>query len=163
MLLRSGEDFYIPEYAEHLSCVPQIVVRIDRLGKCITPEFAGRYYNEMTAGLIFHADSLEERLASKGLPTVQAYTFEGAATLGEFQPFHLNATLSMHLNGELIFEEELKDMPMHPDECVSEASLYHRLKTGDLIYCGNNIRIPLKRGDVVQMELCNNSFTCRIL
>ena len=33
MLLRVNQDFYVPEFAEYLSCVPQVVVKIDKLGK----------------------------------------------------------------------------------------------------------------------------------
>ena len=60
MLLRVNQDFYVPEFAEYLSCVPQVVVKIDKLGKYISERFANRYYNQMAPGIIFHADALEE-------------------------------------------------------------------------------------------------------
>ena len=43
-LLRNNDDFYFPDFTTALSCCPQGVVRISRLGKCIAERYAERYY-----------------------------------------------------------------------------------------------------------------------
>ena len=45
-LLRNNDDFYIPAFATELSCVPQIVLRIGKIGKHVAERFAERYYEE---------------------------------------------------------------------------------------------------------------------
>ena len=41
-ILRENGDFYKPEFATQLSCVPQFVVKTNRLGKYIGEKFASR-------------------------------------------------------------------------------------------------------------------------
>ena len=58
-LLRNNDDFYLPAFGKEWSCVPQPVVRICKLGKCVSERFAGRYYEEAGMGIRFYADDLE--------------------------------------------------------------------------------------------------------
>ena len=58
-LLRNNDDFYIPAFATELSCVPQIVLRVGKIGKHVAERFAGRYYEEVGVGIRFYADNLE--------------------------------------------------------------------------------------------------------
>ena len=44
VLLRNNGDFYIPDYTQQVSGVPQLVVRICKLGKSVGERFAGRYF-----------------------------------------------------------------------------------------------------------------------
>ena len=163
MLLRPNQEFYIPEFAEHLSCVPQVIVKINRLGKCISPKFASRYFEEMAAGIVFHADSLEEKLAMEGLPQTQAYTFEGAGAMSGLQAFEPGSSMTFYRNGERIFSQKITDLPFRPSDCVSYASQYHLMKIGDLVFCGNNARFPIKQGDLLEMELGETKLECRIM
>ena len=52
-LLRNNDDFYIPAFATELSCVPQIVLRIGKIGKHVAERFAERYYEEVGVGIRF--------------------------------------------------------------------------------------------------------------
>ena len=52
-LLRNNDDFYIPAFATELSCVPQIVLRIGKIGKHVAERFAERYYEEVGVGILF--------------------------------------------------------------------------------------------------------------
>lgn len=69
-LLRNNDDFYIPDFADRLSCSPQLVLRIGKLGKSVGERFAGRYFQEIGVGIRFYADRLEEELHSEGLPEI---------------------------------------------------------------------------------------------
>lgn len=72
VLLRNNGDFYIPDYTQQVSGVPQLVVRICKLGKSVGERFAGRYFEEIGVGVRFYADSLEEQLIAKKLPGIMA-------------------------------------------------------------------------------------------
>ncbi len=162
MLLRINQDFYVPEFAEYLSCVPQVVVKIDKLGKYISERFASRYYNQMAAGIIFHADALEEKMRIEELPIAPSFTFEGAGALGEMQPFKPNAELTFKINGQEIFTQNISELPITIDKGVSEASKYHLMKIGDLVYSGNNLRFPIKVGDKLELTLNGHPLFCEI-
>ena len=45
-LLLKNKPFFIPEFAKDFHHEVEVVVKINRLGKNIAPEFAHRYYNE---------------------------------------------------------------------------------------------------------------------
>ena len=47
VLLRNNGDFYIPDYTQQVSGVPQLVVRICKLGKSVGERIAGRYFEEI--------------------------------------------------------------------------------------------------------------------
>ena len=51
VLLRNNGDFYIPDYTQQVSGVPQLVVRICKLGKSVGERFAGRYFEEIGVGV----------------------------------------------------------------------------------------------------------------
>lgn len=81
VLLRNNGDFYIPEFTQEVSCVPQFVVKICKLGKGVSERFACRYYDEIGVGIRFYADTLEEELRQKGLPVVMASSFDSCAAI----------------------------------------------------------------------------------
>jgi 2-keto-4-pentenoate hydratase/2-oxohepta-3-ene-1,7-dioic acid hydratase in catechol pathway len=54
-LLKDGKPFFIPDWAEQFDYETELVVRINRLGKCIAPRFAHRYYDAFTGGIDFTA------------------------------------------------------------------------------------------------------------
>lgn len=71
-LLRNNDDFYIPAFATELSCVPQIVLRVGKIGKHVAERFAGRYYEEVGVGIRFYADNLERELLATSLSPTAA-------------------------------------------------------------------------------------------
>ena len=74
-LLRNNDDFYIPAFATELSCVPQVVLRIGKIGKHVAERFAGRYYEEVGVGIRFYADNLERELLAASLSPAAAITY----------------------------------------------------------------------------------------
>lgn len=156
-LLRNNDDFYIPAFASGVSCVPQLVVKIGKIGKSVGERFAGRYYEEVGVGIRFYADNLVESLSAKGLPATMAYAFDGAAAIsvlekidGDIHGFEF----CFGLNGEDVFHGKAGKLPLSPEKLISGMSEYYMLKIGDLVYCGNTFRQRgLKIGDHLQMSL----------
>lgn len=69
--------FFIPDYA--VPCLMQVhrAVRICRLGKCISPRFAGRYYDAITLCARFEAPTL---------PPAVGRCFDECLSVGEWLP-----------------------------------------------------------------------------
>ena len=80
-LLRNNDDFYIPAFATELSCVPQIVLRIGKIGKHVAERFAERYYEEVGVGIRFYADNLERELLAASLSPAAAMAFDSSAAI----------------------------------------------------------------------------------
>ena len=151
VLLRNNNDFYIPEFTKHISCIPQFVVKLNKLGKCVGSKFADRYYNEFAVGVRFYADDLVDELLEKKLPPVAAYSFDGANALSALRDFRQDAKFTFYVND---LPEFFMDMPLNIDEIVSFASEYHTIKIGDFLFCGGTFRKKnLKRGDNIKVQL----------
>lgn len=153
-LLRNNDDFYIPGFSGELSCVPQLVLKMSKLGKGISERFAERYYEEAGVGLRFYADGLERALKQQNLPYGVASSFDHSAALSDLYPWTGQAVYAMELNEEKIFEESVADLPVGPDKLLSQASGYYMIKIGDFMYCGNPFRYRgIKINDHIRMCL----------
>jgi 2-keto-4-pentenoate hydratase/2-oxohepta-3-ene-1,7-dioic acid hydratase in catechol pathway len=156
-LLRDNGDFYVPSFITRLSCVPQLVFRICRVGKGIAPRFASRYTGEMGVGIRFYAENLLEEARVKGVPPDMAMGFDHAAALsslrlpaaGEGDPCY-----AFEVNGEEQFRGHLSGLPLSLDRQIALFSSYCLLKVGDLLYCGNPFRSSgLLPGDRLRLSL----------
>lgn len=155
-LLRNNDDFYFPDFTTALSCCPQGVVRISRLGKCIAERYAGRYYEEVGVGIRFYADSLESRLQEKGLAVGMASAFDASAAISFLKPREemAGAGYDLKVNGEEIYSGATEISTAFIARLIALASEYYTLKIGDFIYMGNRFRYRgLKVGDRLQMSL----------
>lgn len=83
-LTKDGKPFFIPDFASPCTFQMSLVLRISRLGRSISPRFAHRYYDALTAGVMFTAQNLFEYCVSHSLPWEMAKGFDGAAALGRF-------------------------------------------------------------------------------
>lgn len=156
-LLRNNDDFYVPGFTRRLSCVPQLVLKVGKIGKCVSERFAGRYYEEIGVGVRFYADDLAEELSAKGLPADMACAFDGAAAISMFRKWdagYSGIAYSLRVNDEVVFEGKADELALSPDRLVARMSEYCMLKIGDLIFCGNSFRQEdLSIGDRLQVFL----------
>lgn len=146
-LLTNGRPFFIPDFTQRCDYETELVVRICRLGRSISPRFAHRYYDAVTVGIDFTARDVQSRLRSQGLPWELSKGFDGSAVVGRFIPkealgcdiqdlhFHLD------INGETVQRGHTADMNYPVNELVSFISRYFTLKTGDLIYTGTPVGV----------------------
>ena len=54
-LLFTDRPFFLPDFADAFIATPTIIVRMGRLGKCVAPKFAHRYWDAFTAGFTLRA------------------------------------------------------------------------------------------------------------
>lgn len=139
-LLKNNEPFYIPNFSKDIHHEIEVVVKIDKMGKSIAPQFAHKYYSEYTLGIDFTARDLQSELKSKGLPWELAKAFDHSAVVGQFvkkEEVDLNQlTFSLLKNNAIVQQGNTADMLFNIDAIISFVSFYFTLKTGDLIFTG---------------------------
>lgn len=139
-LLQKNRDFYLPEFSSDVHYEAEIVLRISKAGKYIQPEFAYKYFDDISVGIDFTARDLQSGLKAKGHPWEIAKGFDGSAVVGDFydkKDFDLEELRFKLVKNEVTVQNgNTKDMIFGFNEIISEASKYFTLKTGDLIFTG---------------------------
>lgn len=143
-LLRNNDDFYVPAFATELSCVPQIVLRVGKIGKHVAERFAGRYYEEAGVGIRFYADNLERELLAASLSPAAAMAFDSSAAISSMKSLADvspgNMMFSFELNGKNVFTRRVCEISRRPEETLAAMSGYYMLKIGDFLFCGGVFR-----------------------
>jgi acylpyruvate hydrolase len=140
-ILPKGNPFFIPEWTDDIHYEVELVLRIDRLGKHISKEFASRYYGAVGLGIDFTARDVQEELKKKGLPWEKAKGFDGSAVVSqEFIPVEelekSNMQFSLQKNGDVVQTGNSHDMIFDFDAIITYVSKFMTLKIGDLIFTG---------------------------
>jgi 2-keto-4-pentenoate hydratase/2-oxohepta-3-ene-1,7-dioic acid hydratase in catechol pathway len=153
-VLLKQHPFVIPAFSEDIHQEIEIIVRINKVGKYIEPEFAHKYYDEISVGIDFTARDLQKKLASQGLPWEKAKAFDGAAVIGEFldkKQFSSleNLTFELTKNNMSAQKGNTKNMLWNIDELISHVSQYFTLKIGDIIFTGTPEGVAVVKPDDV--------------
>lgn len=141
-ILPHRNPLYIPEFTKDLHYEVELVVKIDRLGKYISPEHAPRYYSSIGLGIDFTARDLQKKLKEKGQPWEKAKAFDGSAALSKrfipLEDFDDPGAINFSLkkNGDSVQEGNSRDMIFDINQIISFVSKFMTLKIGDLIYTG---------------------------
>jgi acylpyruvate hydrolase len=165
-LLKDGSHFYYPEFTKDLHYECEVVVRIDKTGRNISPKFAHKYYSAVTLGLDFTARDLQQRCKEKGLPWEIGKAFEHSAPLSNlFLPKDTlnldNLTFELNVNGKSVQQGNTKDMIFSIDQIISYVSRFMTLKTGDLIFTGTPVGVgPISIGDVLEGYIESTKMFC---
>lgn len=134
------KPLFVPETINDLQALPCWVLRVSRLGKCIAPRFAGRYYDAVAAGVdFFGADKLQAAKAA-GKPWTEAVAFEGSLAVGEYSAISEVVGHWQLMRGEEQVEElewggDLREVF---DQAVARVSELLTIRQGDLIYVARN-------------------------
>lgn len=155
-VLPKEQDFYIPDFSSEIHYEVEVLVKIKKVGKHISPEFAHLYFDELGLGIDFTARDLQEELKSKGLPWEKCKGFDGAAVIGEWkkikdlpQPNSLN--FSLEKNGKTVQQASTKEMLWSIEHLLSYVSTFFTLKKGDIIFTGTPAGVgKVAAGDVLE-------------
>jgi 2-keto-4-pentenoate hydratase/2-oxohepta-3-ene-1,7-dioic acid hydratase in catechol pathway len=153
-VLLKQHPFVIPAFSEDIHHEIEIIVRINKVGKYIEPEFAHKYYDEISVGIDFTARELQQKLASQGLPWEKAKAFDGSAVIGEFldkKQFSSleNLTFELTKNNASVQKSSSNRMLWNIDELISHVSQYFTLKIGDIIFTGTPEGVAVVKPDDV--------------
>ncbi len=154
-LLLKHQPFFIPPFSKDVHHEVEVLVHINRIGKCIQPKFSHKYYNEIGLGIDFTARDLQAKLKAKGLPWEKAKAFDGAAVVGDWinkaeLPDVNNLNFEMTKNGTIVQQASTKLMLWKIDELVAYVSQFFTLKIGDIIFTGTPAGVgPVSQNDVL--------------
>lgn len=140
-LVTSNRPFFYPEFSSDVHHELEVVIRINRLGRSIEEQYAGRYYSELALGLDFTARDLQAEQKKKGLPWEIAKGFDYSAPISEFFPLEKygdihNLSFRLDLNGKTVQDGSTSLMIFSFEKIIAYVSRFMTLKTGDLIFTG---------------------------
>lgn len=140
-LLRSGQPFFVPDFAPRFTATPMLAMRIGRLGKCIARRFAHRYVDAVTAAIVTRGVTSD--LQPLDNESMLAF-MDGAAMMGQWTEH--DGTLEMPTlrwchNGTQHHLEECA-LNSRPDEVIEHLSRYCTLKMGDIVCLQYNGTVP---------------------
>jgi 2-keto-4-pentenoate hydratase/2-oxohepta-3-ene-1,7-dioic acid hydratase in catechol pathway len=141
-LLKSNKPFFLPDFSNEIHYETEIIVKIDRLGKNISEQFAPRYYSEVGVGIDFTARDLQRKQKESGSPWEICKSFDNSAAISEFVPLdtlggNINK-LNFHLdiNGKTVQQGNTENQIFNIDKIIAYVSRFFTLKIGDIIFTG---------------------------
>ncbi|TAL59551.1 MAG: FAA hydrolase family protein [Bacteroidetes bacterium] len=158
-LLLDNKPFYLPDFSSDIHHEIEIVLKINRVGKTITENFAHKYYDEITVGIDFTARDIQKAQKTKGLPWEKAKSFDFSAPIGKFvskSKFAQMNNLGFHLdiNGKTVQKGNTSDLLFSFDKVLAFLSKFITLKIGDIIFTGTPVGVgPVKIGDKLEAYL----------
>ncbi len=159
-LLPKGHPFMYPEHSQDLHYEVELVLRIDKLGKHIEPQFAHKYYSHVGIGIDFTARDVQQTCKKKGLPWEKAKAFDHSAPLGatflDISSLRDSRNIEFELlkNGKVVQQGKSSEMIFDFDSIISHVSRYFTLKMGDLIFTGTPSGVgPVVVGDVLEASI----------
>ena len=163
-MLRNNDPFYIPSFSNEIHYECELLVKINRVGRCIEERFAHRYYDEVGLGIDFTARDLQRKAIAEGLPWEACKGFDYSAALpprfiplaelgGDVQ--HLQSQLEV--NGQVRQAGDTSQMLWTVDQLIAHVSKFVTLRMGDLLFTGTPAGVgPVAPGDNLRATLCGH-------
>lgn len=152
-LLKDNQPFFLPDFSKLIHHEVEIVLKINKNGKNIDEEFAGKYFDEIGIGIDFTARDIQEVSKSKGLPWEKSKAFDGSAPISNFisknnYPDLKNLDFHLEINGETVQKGNTKNVLFGFEKIIAYVSQFITLRQGDLIFTGTPEGVgPVKTGD----------------
>lgn len=140
-LLKNNDAFYYPNFSNEIHYECELVLKIGKNGKKISPKYASSYIKEYTVGIDFTARDLQKKLKEKGHPWEIAKAFDSSAPIGQFITATKdtnwdNIAFQLKRNNETVQQGNTKDLIFDIPTLISHISTFFTLQTGDLIFTG---------------------------
>jgi 2-keto-4-pentenoate hydratase/2-oxohepta-3-ene-1,7-dioic acid hydratase in catechol pathway len=158
-LLTENKPFYYPNFTKDLHYECEIVLRMGKNGKSVSPKFASTYIEAITVGIDFTARDLQEQQKQKKLPWEIAKAFDHSAVIGQWQKWEEYSQLpslefSLQQNNHLVQQGNTADLLFSFESIISYISTYFTINMGDLIFTGTPKGVgPVTIGDTLQAKL----------
>jgi 2-keto-4-pentenoate hydratase/2-oxohepta-3-ene-1,7-dioic acid hydratase in catechol pathway len=152
-IIKNNKPFFLPDFSKEIHYEVEVVIKISKLGKGISSEFAHRYFDEVTLGIDITARDLQNQQSKAGLPWEISKCFDGAAPLGKFIPVSSvkdiqDIDFRLEINEKKVQESNTSDMIFGFNDIIAYVSRFFTLKTGDLIFTGTPAGVgPLHKND----------------
>lgn len=163
-ILLKKQPFFIPDFSNNVQHEVELLVKINRVGKYISTEFAHKYYDHIGLGIDFTARDVQQSLKQKGLPWEKAKAFDGSAVVGKwvskskFENLD-NISFSITQNDVVVQLGNTQNMLWSIDEIIAYVSQFFTLKIGDIIFTGTPAGVgPVHTNDVLAGYIENEEF-----
>jgi len=140
-ILLKNRPFFLPDFSQDVQYELELVVRINKVGKCIQERFTHTYYNEVGLGIDFTARDLQRQCMDRGEPWEIAKGFDNSAAVSSFVPLNEfesinNLNFYLLLNGKQVQQGNTSDMLFSVNKLIVYISQFITLKIGDLLFTG---------------------------
>lgn len=146
--MNSGKMLYCPEHVSQLYALPQLMVRVTRVGKYLESRFAHRYWDEVGVGVSFCGLAEVRHSIANHVPYMPYLGFDGSLVHGSLSSYdgYEREKLSFYINATA------RDLTLptraYIDGYVSLMSRYFMLKMGDyLTFPLWHAYVPVGEGD----------------
>lgn len=130
---RDNEDFYPPEFISALSFTPVLFARISKPGRSISKQFASRYYDSVSLGILLYPEDLlghsEEDFACASC--LDHTSFLPFPAIGKAE-FNWNAPYDVSRNGTPVFHSGPISADMI-ETAIAESTKYIYIRSGDIL------------------------------
>ena len=163
-LIRNNDDFYLPNFSKQIVAYVGMYLQFNKIGKCIEPRFAQRYFSECGCAIKFFAADVIEHNKQNGTATDIARSFDSSLAIS-------NDKISFE-NQQLDFVTKLNGKPLDFNadafscipELIATATKYFTVKIGDLFFVPL-VQVPVNVtiGDVFDVSLQGKQLlTCTV-
>lgn len=152
-VLKDNRDFYYPAFSQDIHHEIEVVLRICKEGRHVSPKFASTYYDAIGLGVDFTARDLQQKHKEKGLPWELAKAFDGSAPVSAWFPKENFGELHdldfrLEKNGQIVQAGNTRDLLFTFEDIIVFVSQYITLRKGDLIFTGTPEGVgPVAIGD----------------
>ena len=140
-IILKKQPFFIPDFSDDIHHEVEVIVKINRVGKYISKEFAHKYYDQIGLGIDFTARDVQKNQKKFGLPWEKAKAFDGSALIGKwidkssFDDIN-DINFSLMKNNQLVQQGNTSQMLWDIDSIIAYVSSFFTLKIGDIIFTG---------------------------
>jgi len=167
-LLLDNKPLYYPPFTSNLHYEAELVIKIDKPGKFIQPQFSSSYYSSIALGIDFTARDLQAKCKEKSHPWEISKAFDNSAVLSEFIKIEDlktdNIEFSLSKNGEVVQHGFSDQMIFNFNTLIEYISQFFSFEAGDLIYTGTPVGVgPVQVGDILKGYIQDRQmFECEI-
>ncbi|MBT7624229.1 MAG: 2-hydroxyhepta-2,4-diene-1,7-dioate isomerase, partial [Flavobacteriaceae bacterium] len=83
-IIQNKQPFFIPDFSNDVQYEVEVLIKINRLGKAISPQFSHKYYDKIGLGIDFTARDIQNKLKKDSLPWEKSKSFDGSALIGNW-------------------------------------------------------------------------------
>ena len=127
---------YIPDFTADLRAQAVLLVKLSRQGKCISPQFAPKYYEQISLGLALTAYDRLQMLQGQGLPWELATSFDSSMVVGQFvsvDTLGKEAMATFAKDSQIVATYPLQAFLQALPQLLAYVSDSFTLRTGDLL------------------------------
>jgi hypothetical protein len=162
VLLRNNKDFYIPNFTKEVEADFNLLIKFNKIGKCIEKKFAARYFEQIGVAINFYAKDVEKELSEKNLPLSMSYCFDFSTAVSKqlinISEVNEDSLFSFHHNNQE-YNFKLVDLSTSILDAIGNFSFNSHTKIGDyLILPFKKERFKLSIGDKLIAKIDDSQF-----